>query len=77
MSAEETKTALDYISKSVGKMVYIKLRSGAEIRGKLEGFDSHLNLILSDSDEIFEDKTKKLGKIIIRGDTVVIVSSVV
>ncbi len=76
MGVDETKTALNYISKSIGKTVYIKLRSGTEIRGKLEGFDSHLNLILTDSDEIMEEKTKKLGKIIIRGDTVVLVSPV-
>ncbi len=74
MEKTETETALDYVSKAVGRVVFIRLRNGSEIRGVLESFDSHMNLVLSESDEIMEEKTRKLGRIIVRGDTVVIVS---
>jgi len=67
--------AIKALDESVGKVVLIKLKGGKVIRGKLQGFDQHMNLALDNSEELIEDgKTNDLGTIIVRGDNVVIIS---
>ncbi len=72
MSADIT---LKVLSDSLNKKVLIRLKGNKMIRGQLDGFDQHMNLILVNSEEIYEDGTSKpLGVIIIRGDNVVLIS---
>jgi len=60
---------------SFGKVVLIRLRGGRSVRGKLQGFDQHLNLVLEDAEDISnEENIQRIGEIIIRGDNVVIIS---
>ena len=60
---------------SVGSIVLVKLRGAAEVRGKLKSYDQHLNIVLEDAEEILQDgSSRKLGTIIIRGDTVLLIS---
>ena len=67
--------AVKVLDESIGKIVLIKLKGGKVIRGNLQGFDQHMNLVLDSSEEILEDsKTSSLGTIIVRGDNVVIIS---
>lgn len=67
--------AVKVLDESFGKVVLIKLKGGKVIRGVLHGFDQHMNLLLDNSVEIFEDgKTSDLGSIVVRGDNVVIIS---
>ncbi len=64
-----------FLEKSLDKIVIVKLKSGVEIRGKLKSFDIHMNLILDEAEELTSNSTtKKLGRIIVRGDTVVLIS---
>jgi len=68
---------LEILDKALDKRVIIKLKYNKEFRGILKGFDQHLNLILDKTEEVinFEDQTiKNLGKIILRGDSVVMIS---
>ena len=68
---------LELLSKSLDQRVLIKLKGNRELRGKLIGFDQHMNLILENAEEVVnaeEDKTKSLGTIIVRGDNVIIIS---
>jgi small nuclear ribonucleoprotein len=45
------------------------------IRGKLKSFDQHLNVVLEEAEELMRDgSTRKLGVVIIRGDTIILVS---
>ena len=71
MSEMTTKIMED----SLGKIVLVRLRGGRKLRGKLRGFDQHLNLVLEETEETTDaENVKKLGVIIVRGDNVVIIS---
>ncbi len=68
---------LDLLSKSLDQRVLIKLKGGRELRGKLRGFDQHMNLVLENAEEVTygeEETIKNLGTIIVRGDNVIIIS---
>ena len=69
-----TDMAIKMLDESLGKVVLIKLKGNKVIRGNLQGFDQHMNLLLNDSEEILEDKGNTLGTIIVRGDNVIMIS---
>jgi len=63
------------LEESLGKIVLVRLKGGRSLRGKLRGFDQHLNLVLEDAEDTTNsENVKKLGAIIVRGDNVVIIS---
>jgi small nuclear ribonucleoprotein len=65
----------EILERSLGKTVLVRLRGGRGIRGRLKGFDQHLNLVLEETEDTTNmEKVRKLGAIIVRGDNVVIVS---
>jgi len=67
--------AMQILEESLGKTVLIRLRGGKSLRGKLQGFDQHLNLVLEEAEDLSNsDDIKKLGLIIVRGDNVVMIS---
>lgn len=67
--------ARDILEKSLGKTVLVRLKNRRRLRGRLEGFDEHLNLVLRDAECLSgSSDVKKLGSIILRGDNIVTVS---
>jgi small nuclear ribonucleoprotein len=67
--------AVKVLDESLGKSVIIKLKGGKVIRGSLQGFDQHMNLLLEGSVELLSDNTSNdLGTIVVRGDNVVMIS---
>ncbi|KPV63218.1 MAG: putative snRNP Sm-like protein [Candidatus Bathyarchaeota archaeon BA1] len=63
------------LEESLGKTVLVRLKGGKSLRGKLKGFDQHLNLVLEETEDTTNmDNVKKLGIIIVRGDNVIIIS---
>jgi small nuclear ribonucleoprotein len=63
------------LEESLGKVVLVKLKGGKALRGLLEGYDKHLNLVLSKTEDITDgNEGVKLGNVIIRGDNVVLIS---
>lgn len=56
------------------KSVLLRLRNNKTIKGILLDFDVHMNLTLENAEEIFDEKSEKLGKILLRGDNVLAVS---
>lgn len=63
------------LQESLSKTVLVRLRGGKSLRGKLKGFDQHLNLVLDETEDNTDpENIKKLGILIVRGDNVVIVS---
>jgi small nuclear ribonucleoprotein len=70
-----SEMATKILEDSLGKIVLVRLRGGKKIRGKLKGFDQHLNLVLDETEDTSDiENVKKLGAIIVRGDNVVIIS---
>jgi small nuclear ribonucleoprotein (snRNP)-like protein len=65
---------IDVLDRSKGKRVIVRLKNGSEITGTLQAFDLHLNIWLEEAEETREDKKIKLGSVLIRGDTVLLVS---
>jgi len=58
----------------INKVVLIKLKNHTTIRGNLQAFDQHMNLVLTEVEDITENEVKNLDKIILRGDNILIVS---
>ncbi len=67
---------LDVLNKSLKSPVIVRIRGGREFRGTLEGYDLHMNLVLSDAEELNSDASVKnvVGEILVRGDNVVYIS---
>lgn len=66
---------LDVLNKSLQTPVIVRLKGGREFRGILDGYDIHMNLVLHNAEEIQGGEiVRKLGSVVVRGDTVVFVS---
>ena len=69
------EAATKILEESLGKTVLIKLRGNRKLRGKLERFDQHMNLVLEEAEDIStQEDILKLGRIIVRGDNVILIS---
>lgn len=67
----------DLLNKSIGNHVMIRLKNGVEIRGVVNSFDVHMNIVLENSEELEDGNLKaKLGTILLRGGNILFVSPV-
>lgn len=71
MSADLTSEVL---KSSLNQPVIVKLKGRKTLRGVLEGFDDHLNLVLKDAEFITDDGHEAVGDVVLRGDNVIFVS---
>jgi small nuclear ribonucleoprotein len=72
MLAEMIENVLE---RSIGKTVLIKLRGGRTLRGLLEGYDQHVNLLLKETENISDPANVEIiGTIVLRGDNVIMIS---
>ena len=63
------------LSEFINKPILIKLRNKHTIKGILQIFDDHMNLVLEKTEDIIsENEVVSLGKIILRGDNILIIS---
>jgi small nuclear ribonucleoprotein len=70
-----TSRPLDVLGKSLNSQVLIKLKGGKEFRGVLNSFDMHMNLVLSEAEELDSGESSTgLGVVLIRGDNIVYIS---
>jgi len=71
---------MELLQKSIGSQVLVELKGHRKLKGRLRGYDQHLNLILEDAEEIswvVETETESIEQVdtvIVRGDNVVLVS---
>ncbi|WOF15202.1 RNA-binding protein [Methanoplanus sp. FWC-SCC4] len=70
-----TKRPLEILDKALNqKPVIVSLKGGREIRGILQGYDVHMNLVLENAEEEIDGVTQKAGTLIVRGDNVIYIS---
>lgn len=71
---------MELLQKALSSQVLVELKGRRKLKGKLRGYDQHLNLILEDAEEISIDPetehetVEAIQTVIVRGDNVVIVS---
>jgi len=66
---------LDTLNNAKGSTVLVRLKGGRDLRGKLVSYDTHVNLVLEEAEEIHEEEVRKrFGTMVIRGDNVVFIS---
>lgn len=68
------KRPLDVLDTAKGDRVIAKLKGGQTVSGNLKAFDLHLNMWLEDASVTEDDGQTDYGKLIIRGDNVILVS---
>ncbi|MFP3299831.1 MAG: LSM domain-containing protein [Thermoplasmatales archaeon] len=66
---------LGLLGSSLNKYVLVKVKWNREYRGKLDGYDQHMNLVIKEAEEIIDSKSNGILPIaVIRGDVVVYIS---
>ncbi|MDG6257709.1 MAG: RNA-binding protein [Methanomicrobiaceae archaeon] len=70
-----TRRPLEILDQALNrKPVIVSLKGGREIRGILQGYDVHMNLVLDKAEEEVEGSLQSFGTLIIRGDNVIYIS---
>jgi small nuclear ribonucleoprotein len=70
-----TKRPLDILDQVLNKQpVIVSLKGGRELRGILQGYDVHMNLVLDRAEEIAGNEVHMVGTLIVRGDNVIYIS---
>ena len=62
---------LNILERHINKTVMLTLKDGRTLEGKLTGFDEYMNMILEDTEETKEDKVRRLGTVVLRGNNIV------
>lgn len=62
------------LQKSTKKKVTIRLKNEVEYKGKMDNVDSYMNLIMTDAEELHNDKViANYGRVIVRGNNVLFI----
>lgn len=79
---------LDLIRLSLDERIYVKMRNERELKGRLNAYDQHLNMILGDVEEtvtiveideetyeeVYKTTKRNIPMLFVRGDGVILVS---
>lgn len=66
---------LDVLQQHLHQRVLVELRGGRSVRGVLDAYDQHLNLVLSGAEELVADEvTQRSSLALLRGDSIVYIS---
>ncbi|CAH2353630.1 U6 snRNA-associated Sm-like protein LSm3 [[Candida] railenensis] len=79
----QSQEPLDLIRFQLDETVLVKLRGAREMKGKLQGYDSHCNMVISEAEEYIyevngnsEPVVKKTEMVFVRGDSVILISPI-
>jgi small nuclear ribonucleoprotein len=64
-------TPTDLLDRLLHQKVELHLKDQRVIAGVLLGSDPHLNLLLDEAEERTAERTRRLGRVVVRGSTVV------
>lgn len=74
VSQTSAKRPLTTLQKSTKKNVIVRLKNEVEYKGKMENVDSYMNLIMTDAEEIHDNKViANYGRVIVRGNNVLFI----
>ncbi len=74
LSQSGAKRPLTTLQKSTKKKVTVRLKNEVEYKGKMDNVDSYMNLIMTDAEEIHDDKViANYGRVIVRGNNVLFI----
>lgn len=70
---------LDLIRFQLDEIVVVKLRGARQMKGRLQAYDSHCNMVLSEAEETVWleqglTETKSTEMVFVRGDLVILIS---
>lgn len=65
---------INVLEKSMNQKITLLLKDNRILEGRLIGFDEYMNLVLDETEERVEDKVRRLGKVVLRGNNVVSIS---
>jgi small nuclear ribonucleoprotein len=65
----------DLLNTALNKEILVVLKGDTQIQGTLKAFDVHMNLHLENASQVVDGEVKKnFGKLLVRGDSVILVS---
>jgi small nuclear ribonucleoprotein len=74
LSQTSAKRPLTTLQKNTKKQVTVRLKNEVEYKGKMDNVDSYMNLIMTDAEELKEDKViANYGRVIVRGNNVLFI----
>ena len=74
MSQTSSKRPLTTLQKSTKKLVTVRLKNEVEYKGKMDNVDSYMNLIMTDAEELQQQKViANYGRVIVRGNNVLFI----
>lgn len=74
MSETGAKRPLTMLQKNTRKLVTVRLKNEVEYKGKMDNVDSYMNLIMTDAEEMQEDRVvANYGRVIVRGNNVLFI----
>ncbi len=74
VSQSSAKRPLTTLQKNTKKKVTVRLKNEVEYKGKMDNVDSYMNLIMTDAEELHENKViANYGRVIVRGNNVLFI----
>ena len=74
MSQTSAKRPRTTLQKNTKKNVIVRLKNDVQYKGKMDNVDSYMNLIMTDAEEITDDKViANYGRVIVRGNNVLFI----
>jgi small nuclear ribonucleoprotein len=74
LSQTSSKRPLTTLQKNTKKSVIVRLKNDVQYKGMMENVDSYMNLIMTNAEEIKDDKViANYGRVIVRGNNVLFI----
>ncbi len=74
MSQTSSKRPLTTLQKNTKKSVVVRLKNDVQYKGMMENVDSYMNLIMTNAEELKDDKViANYGRVIVRGNNVLFI----
>ena len=74
MSQTSSKRPLTTLQKNTKKSVIVRLKNDVQYKGKMDNVDSYMNLIMTNAEELKDDKViANYGRVIVRGNNVLFI----